>query len=709
MKRFLLFMILSFTFLAASCAGSSQEQHPDVKQSHLAPEPTTDQTEHPFWNDPSVDYVSTAWPIDDDDDLVDIRQVPKLEMGFIDPAPADRSDGIRVGELGIDGGNRDMIIKLAREMSDGQHGDFDSLLIAHKGKLLFESYYSLGRINLAHPQASATKTYTSLALGRAIQLGYLTMADLDKPVISFLKELDPEQFVEGAERVTLHQALTMRTGIRISEEHSEAYDKYPDQVEGQKLVQAIFEQSAPITPESQNSFSYGNFGSPLVMQVIDAVVPGSAEDFIKNELLNKLEITGYEWWAGPDGLPAAGRKSSFTSRAMAKFGILAMNKGKWNGEQLISEAFIAKSFSKPVVLGEDEAFFAADSSVSNPGYGYFWWNADLKHGDRHYSSISAQGGSGQYIILIEELDLIVVATGSHRGDSRNLQIAAERIIPAFADAPGNSERRAADQPQAYEMPRTQVVPIVDLGEDRGEVSGADRQYELYIKLPEDYSEQLSIRYPVIYTTDAAWHMDMLSGATEYLMPEVILVGISWQKNLEDERPSVSRFRDYTVEEVSDPELQAQYQPGQASSHLSFLRDKVIPYIESNYRADSAERAYFGYSLGGQFGAYVLLARPDTFKHYILGSPSVRSSEYFDALEQRTALSQKDTTTNVLVSIGQLETEEMENTENFVSLLRRRAKSGLILTGLEIIEGSDHSTGFPETAIRGVKWLSSKQK
>ncbi len=250
----------------------------------------------------------------------------------------------------------------------------------------------------------------------------------------------------------------------------------------------------------------------------------------------------------------------------------------------------------------------------------------------------------------------------------------------------------------YEMPRTQVAPIKD--------SRADRQYELYIKLPEEYSKNTAARFPVIYTTDAVWHMDMLSGATEYLMPNVILVGISWQKDLDTEDEFVSRFRDYTVTEFSNPETQAKYQAGQASNHLSFVSNDVIPYIEDNYRAEPGDRTYFGYSLGGLFGAYVLLAQPDTFKHYILGSPALsqRSAKYISELEAKTASRQREMSANVFVSIGQLEEDEMDTTERFVSVLQRRSEAGLTLSGLEIIEGSDHGTAFPETVIRGVKWL-----
>ncbi len=354
--------------------------------------------------------------------------IPPLESAFVDTTPADKKDALIVGELGVDGGDKDRILKLAREISDGQHGNYDSLLIAHKGKLLFESYYLRGRINLPHPQASATKAYTGLALGRAIQLGYLTIADLDKPLVSFFDDLDSTRFVEGAENITLHKALTMRSGIRISEEQREAFENNPSQLEGQGQVQAHLEHSEPVTKESQ-SFLYQGIDPNLVMQVIEAVVPGTAEDFIKSELLDKLGITNYRWPTAVTGLPQAGSRTSMTSRDMVKWGVLAMNKGKWNGEQLVPEEFIARAINR-IVRDSDDDNFADDGSVSNIGYGYFWWQADMQAGDKSYFSTSAQGGSGQTIILIDELDLIVVTT-VHRLENSVLRMTAERILPTF--------------------------------------------------------------------------------------------------------------------------------------------------------------------------------------------------------------------------------------------------------------------------------------
>ena len=132
--------------------------------------------------------------------------LPYLKEAFIDSTPADRKDGLAVGELVINCGNKTLILQLAQELADEKHGSYDSLLISYRDKLIFESYYLRGRVNLPHMQSSATKSYTSLVVGRAMQLGYLTMADLDKPLASFLKDLNPTKFVSGVDKITLHKA-----------------------------------------------------------------------------------------------------------------------------------------------------------------------------------------------------------------------------------------------------------------------------------------------------------------------------------------------------------------------------------------------------------------------------------------------------------------------------------------------------------------------
>lgn len=249
------------------------------------------------------------------------------------------------------------------------------------------------------------------------------------------------------------------------------------------------------------------------------------------------------------------------------------------------------------------------------------------------------------------------------------------------------------------FPRTQVISMHD--------TNTGRQYELYIKLPEGYSESNDNTYPVLYYTDAMWHVEMLSGSAEYLMEKSILVGISWQKDLNEELTKtagvhVSRFRDYSINKSSNPEHQAKYQFGQANIHLTFIRNDVIPYIENTYHTDAGKRSYFGYSLGGVFGAYILLTQPSTFANYILGSPSLKGDIPMLAKLHSDADAQyKGLTANVFISYGNLEHELSNYAEEFIALLK---KSNDLNVHHEVIAGS-HQTAFPLTVVHSINWLA----
>ncbi|WP_444940772.1 serine hydrolase domain-containing protein [Microbulbifer sp. ZKSA004] len=349
------------------------------------------------------------------------RSIPKLKKAFIDTAPADRKDGIPVGEIDT---IKESLEKLAQEIADNQHTPYDSLLIAQNNKLVFESYYSLGRVNFPHPQASASKAYTALAIGRAIQLGYLTMEDLDKPVTSLLKGLDRTKLVKGADLVTLSHAMSMQSGIRIDEKKRDALLENPEHLTGKKLAQIYLSHSKPITSESQ-TYLYQGSDPMIAMLVLDAVVPGSASDFIKEELLEKMEIDNYHWEEAVSGVPQAGSRAMMTSRSMVKWGTLVLNKGRWNGDQLIPEAFIAKATGKVAVPTDDEFDY------TNFSYGYFFWRTPLKVGNKKYIAKFGWGGGGQYVMAIEDLDLVIAVTG-HRDDDKTLGLIEQRILPAFA-------------------------------------------------------------------------------------------------------------------------------------------------------------------------------------------------------------------------------------------------------------------------------------
>ncbi len=291
---------------------------------------------------------------------------------------------------------------------------------------------------------SITKSYTALAVGRAIQLGLLKMEDLDKPVISFFKKLDTTKLAPGSESITLTQSMQMTSGIKLDESKATEIigaekvksaiktsvkkqvefnavagvlqKKNPDQFKGQGEIQTYLQYSAPI-PHAPRDFDYKEADPATAMQVVDAVSPSGAKDFILKELFTPLNITQYQWENSVSGLPKSAAGSAILSRDMVKFGQLIINKGKWNGQQLIPETYIAKATTPGPV---------------NAHYGFFWWVDDSKVGDKIYHSIQGRGAGGQFIFIFPELDLVTVVTSHDKSMGNMMQTLPQRVIPAFA-------------------------------------------------------------------------------------------------------------------------------------------------------------------------------------------------------------------------------------------------------------------------------------
>jgi len=250
---------------------------------------------------------------------------------------------------------------------------------------------------------------------------------------------------------------------------------------------------------------------------------------------------------------------------------------------------------------------------------------------------------------------------------------------------------------SLEIPAIQVVPIQD--------SETGRDYELYVKLPDDYDPEAGKAHPVIYIMDALWHIEIISGSIEYLVEDAILVGISWEKGLPPQR---SRMRDYMPNEYQGEGFD--HPTGKADEHLAFIRDDVIQYVESKYKADSSQRTLYGYSVSGTFGSYVLLTEPDLFKNYIIGSPATLFGDHFaHEYEPIEAVIPASLDANVFISVGS--DEDAANIENAISLVGflKTKKTERSDVTLRVIESADHGQAFPISAVESLHWLADTAK
>ncbi len=345
------------------------------------------------------------------------KKLRDLPSAFIDTSP-NAEDGLAVGTLGIDGGEVDAILQFANEIAAGAHGEVDSLLISYCGKLIFESYFRRGRVNYPHYQMSITKSYTALAIGRAIQCGYLTMDDLERPVYEFLKELDPTRFAKGAATITLADVMTMRSGIRIPQNVQQQIRSDTAKNQGQHQVQMFFERTAPIGSVPRE-FKYQGIDPAITMHVLEAVVPGSADNFLKKELLEKLKILQFHWPDDINGLPKSAAGSSMRSRDMMKWGLLVRQHGQFNEQLLIPPEFM-KQATSPL----------CEPSETN-SYGFFFWQSNAEVGETKTECITCRGAGGQFIFFFPKRDVIAVVTSHNKGMGPLLKTLPSRVLPSF--------------------------------------------------------------------------------------------------------------------------------------------------------------------------------------------------------------------------------------------------------------------------------------
>ena len=338
-------------------------------------------------------------------------EIPDLEKAYISSSPQDLNDGLKVGRLDVPGTVK-AIEALRMADTKGQFANLDSILLWKNGKLIFEMYARRGRVDAPHYAMSITKTLTSMALARAIQLGHLQLNDLDRPVLDFMPNINRKKIKPGVETITLSDALMMKSGLRFKDrltEHRLALD-----YNGQEYFQKLFENTTAVTPQSKK-YKYGGVDPLLVMMVINQKVPGRVQDFIHKELIANVRGDVYLWNKHGSGLPKAGAGSSFTSRALMKLGVTVLQGGKFNGRQLLDPDYVKRIMDRQ--KGE--------------GYFYFFHNRRVRSEEINF--ISGIGAGGQLMSIFPELNVVAVVT-SHNKKGQNgkpLEAIMNHLIPLF--------------------------------------------------------------------------------------------------------------------------------------------------------------------------------------------------------------------------------------------------------------------------------------
>lgn len=245
---------------------------------------------------------------------------------------------------------------------------------------------------------------------------------------------------------------------------------------------------------------------------------------------------------------------------------------------------------------------------------------------------------------------------------------------------------------------------------KSEVSGLE--YELYIRLPNDYSEN-NQKYPLVLLNDTGYSVAVASGIVHLMagrdIEDVVIVGISYSKG---HNPLLSRTRDYTPtyapNEKRGHSLEVQKHSGKASQYISFISDEVLPLVSQTYRIKQDKKIFVGHSYGGLLGAQILITNPELFNYYVLGSPSFwYDNKAMFRMERDYAKSNKRMKANVFMYIGSEEGSMVEQMLAFENQLKSRAYKGLSVQS-KVLPGLTHTSAFAVLLTDGLQKAIPRQ-
>lgn len=231
----------------------------------------------------------------------------------------------------------------------------------------------------------------------------------------------------------------------------------------------------------------------------------------------------------------------------------------------------------------------------------------------------------------------------------------------------------------------------------------NQEYDLLVHLPGNYDQQKDKTYPVLYLLDAQWDFPLVTGlyGSQYydgFIPGLIIVGITWGGK--DANPSQLRFRDFTPAAQGRPAGS-----GNAENFLRFMKEELIPFIDSKFRAKKDDRVLVGSSLGGLFTLYAMISEHTLFKRYILTSPALQWGNGI-ILEYEKTYARKKLPLNAKLFMAHGELEQPEAFEQFVEELNTRNYKGLEMQ-TRILDNTGHSGTKAEGYARGLQWVFAR--
>jgi CubicO group peptidase (beta-lactamase class C family) len=270
------------------------------------------------------------------------------------------------------------------------------LLLVKNGHLIAEGYFNGGGRGQRTDLASVTKSYTSALVGIALDQGCLS--SVDQTMIEFFPEFADQIDDPRKEQITIRDMLKMRSGYPWEK----STPPYGDMLRSDNnwLPHVV---DFPLTSDPGAEFGYSNLTAHLLGVIVARACETDLLTFGQQYLFSPMNILVGKWWSDADGYYYGSEGIHFTARDAAKFGLLYLNHGEYEGRRFLSADWVNESlqvYSEGIYNNQVGRYFR------DIGYGYLWWSA--RTGDHHF--YYAWGSGSNLIILLDELDMVIVTT-----------------------------------------------------------------------------------------------------------------------------------------------------------------------------------------------------------------------------------------------------------------------------------------------------------
>jgi len=311
--------------------------------------------------------------------------------------------------------------KLDSTINAGKYERITSVVIARKGKVLFEKYYNGKDIDSKHNTRSATKTLTGTLIGQMIDDGLLKSEKTN--AIDFFDKSSIDNYDKRKDSITIEDLLSMSSILecddwnqfsRGNEERMYLIENWDEFYWDLPIKGYPAWVTKPKDSKYGRSFSYCTSGVVVLGSILEKAAKTSLFDYADKRLFSPLRIKDYKWQFTPTNIPMTGGGLELKSRDLLKIGQLYLNKGKWNGKQILSKNWISKSVAPKASINE------------NTDYGYLWWLQEFSGEKAYFMS----GNGGNKVVVFPSLDITVVITTTNY-NNRNAHNYSEEILKTY--------------------------------------------------------------------------------------------------------------------------------------------------------------------------------------------------------------------------------------------------------------------------------------